>query len=117
MKPMSIGLATAAFALLLGLPSAAQAPDQQTVDIYLHKCAVCHARDGSGNTAKGRKEKVKPAWDPVNTKLTETEQTERITKGKGDMDGYGKEYSPAQIKALAGYMRYLAAQHSGGSAK
>ena len=34
------------------LPAAASAASAQ--DVYLDKCSVCHAKDGSGNTGEGQ---------------------------------------------------------------
>ncbi|HEY8714108.1 MAG TPA: cytochrome c [Candidatus Acidoferrum sp.] len=78
-------------------------------DVYLDKCSVCHAQDGSGNTAKGRKLKVKNARSPEVQKLSEAEMVEIIGKGKGkDMDGFAKELGDDMVKQLAVYYRSLA---------
>lgn len=86
------------------LPARAQDSGQ---DLYLHKCAVCHAKDGSGNTAKGKKLKVKNVRE--NLKDSEQKMIEVVTKGKGeDMDSYKGELSPDQIAAVVKYYRSLA---------
>ena len=75
-------------------------------DIYNHKCAVCHGKDGLGNTVKGKKVHVKDVH--ANMKHTQAEMIKVVTDGKGDMDSYKKEFTPEQIKALVDYYRSLA---------
>jgi mono/diheme cytochrome c family protein len=86
--------------------SSAQASAQ---DVYLDKCSVCHAKDGSGNTAKGRKLKVKDVRSPEVQKMTEAEMIDIVAKGKGqDMDGYEKTLGKDMVKNLVDYYRSLA---------
>jgi hypothetical protein len=54
-------------------------------DAYNKKCAVCHGKDGLGNTAKGKKVHVKDVH--VNMKDSEAEMTKAVTDGKGDDHG------------------------------
>ncbi len=87
-----------------GISSAASAQD-----VYLDKCSVCHAKDGSGNTAKGRKLKVKDVRSPDVQKMTEAEMIEIVAKGKGqDMDGYEKDLGKDMVKSVVEYYRSLA---------
>jgi len=77
-------------------------------DIYLDKCAVCHGEDGTGKTAKGKKLKVKDVREQV-TKMTVEQMVEEVTKGKEpDMDAFGKDYTPEQIRQMVAYYRDLA---------
>jgi mono/diheme cytochrome c family protein len=92
-----------------GASSLASAPAATAQDVYLDKCSVCHAQDGSGNTAKGRKLKVKNVRSPEAQKLSEAEMTEIVAKGKGkDMDGFEKELGSDMVKQLVAYYRSLA---------
>ena len=76
--------------------------------IFLDKCSVCHGEDGVGKTAKGKKLKVKDIHETVKTE-SEADMIKIATDGKGkDMDGFGKDYKPAQIKGLVQYYRSLA---------
>ncbi len=76
--------------------------------LFLDKCSICHGEDGTGKTAKGKKLKVKDIHATVTTE-SEADMTKIVTDGKGkDMDGFGKDYSPAQIKGLVDYYRSLA---------
>ena len=76
--------------------------------IFLDKCSVCHGEDGVGKTAKGKKLKVKDIHETIKTE-SEADMIKIATDGKGkDMDGFGKDYKPDQIKALVQYYRSLA---------
>ncbi len=89
--------------------SAASAAPPTAQDVYLDKCSVCHGQDGSGNTAKGRKLKVKNVRSPEVQKLSEAEMIDIVAKGKGkDMDGFGKELGDDMVKQLVTYYRSLA---------
>lgn len=82
------------------------AAQQSAEDIYNHKCAVCHGKDGLGNTAKGKKVHVKDVH--ANMKDSEAQMIKIVTEGKGDdMDSYKKEFTPSQIKDLVDYYRSL----------
>ena len=79
---------------------------QSADDLYNKKCAVCHAKDGSGNTAKGKKAHVKDVHQ--NMKDSEAAMIKVVTDGKGDdMDSYKSEFTADQIKALVEYYRSL----------
>jgi mono/diheme cytochrome c family protein len=99
---------------LLAVALAAGAPAQGAFnarDVFLDKCATCHARDGSGHTIKGHKDGVKPVTQTVK-KYTEAQMIQIVTKGKGAyMNGFSDQFTPAQIKALVEYYRSLATQH------
>lgn len=89
---------------LVYLPSAAA--QQSAADNYGHKCAVCHGKDGSGNTAKGKKVHVKDVH--ANMKDSEADMIKIVTEGKGDdMDAYKSEFTASQIKDLVDYYRSL----------
>ncbi len=92
----------------LALASPAPASAQ---DVYLDKCAVCHAKDGSGNTAKGRKVKAKDLRSAEIQKMSDAELIDAVAKGKGkDMDGFEKELGSDMVKQLVAYCRTLAKQ-------
>jgi mono/diheme cytochrome c family protein len=85
-------------------PQAAQAQD-----VYLDKCAVCHAKDGSGNTAKGKKVKAKDLRSAEVQKMTDAQLIDAVANGKGkDMDGFQKELGADTVKQLVAYCRSLA---------
>jgi mono/diheme cytochrome c family protein len=76
--------------------------------LFLDKCANCHSKDGSGQTAKGKKLELKDMRSADVQKMTDAKMLELIAKGKGDMDGYEKELKPDEIKALVAYVRTFA---------
>ena len=106
-----IAVATLVFFLFATRDRASSAPSPQASaqDVYLDKCSVCHAKDGSGNTAKGRKLKVKDVRSPDVQKMSEAQMIDIVAKGKGqDMDGYEKELGKDMIKSVVEYYRSLA---------
>jgi mono/diheme cytochrome c family protein len=82
----------------------AQSPAEK---VFLDKCANCHSKDGSGQTAKGKKLELKDLRSAEVQKIPDAKLFELIAKGKGDMDGYQKELGDEQIKALIAYIRTL----------
>jgi mono/diheme cytochrome c family protein len=86
-------------------------PAQDSQQVYLDKCAVCHAKDGSGNTAKGKKVKAKDLRSAEIKKMTDVELLDAVAKGKGkDMDGFQKELGADMVKQLVVYCRTLGGQ-------
>ena len=99
-------ITTGGVLFLLGAFGAWAQPDAK--DIYLDKCAVCHGADGAAKTAKGKKLKMKSVHETA-AKMKAEEMLKIVQDGKApDMDGYGKQFSAAQIKALVDYYRGLA---------
>jgi cytochrome c6 len=91
--------------ICLALPGALYAQDAGA--LFNKKCAVCHGKDGMGQTAKGKKVHVKAVSANINN--PEADQIKIVEDGKGDdMDGYKKDYSADQIKSLVEYYRSLA---------
>ena len=77
-------------------------------DLYLERCATCHGEDGAGQTAKGKKLKMKGVNETA-AKMSSDDMSKVVQNGKGvDMNAYGKEFSKDQIKALVDYYRSLA---------
>ena len=103
-----ISLVVLIVAAVLGLPALVPAQTKSAADIYRDKCAVCHGEDGAGKTAKGKKLKVKDVRETVK-KLTAEQMAEVVAKGKDpDMDAFGKELTPDQVKQIVAYYRGLA---------
>ncbi len=96
------------FAMIFGCVLwASPAPQKSAQDVYLDKCSVCHAKDGSGNTAKGRKVKAKDLRSAEIQKMTDAELIHDVGQGKG-MDGFEKELGADMVKQLVAYCRSLA---------
>lgn len=102
------GIAAVAAVGFLLWPAGVSSQGKAISDIYLDKCAVCHAADGSGKTAKGRQLKVEDVRKTI-VKLTSEQMVEIVAKGKKpDMDAFSPEFSADQIKQLTEYYRGLA---------
>lgn len=104
------GITFVSFLLSVGdLASFGPSPQASAQDVYLDKCSICHAKDGSGNTAKGRKLKVKDVRSAEVQKMSEADMIDVVAKGKGkDMDGYEKELGKDVVKNVVEYYRSLA---------
>jgi mono/diheme cytochrome c family protein len=88
---------------------AATAPQEDVKQVFVNKCAVCHGEDGAGQTAKGKKLKIKDIRSADVQKLSDAKWTEAILKGAGqDMPPYEKELGADMAKKLTTYMRDLA---------
>ena len=89
----------------LAVPLSLQA-QQPAEDLYNHKCAVCHGKDGSGKTAMGKENNVKDVH--TNMKDSEEMMIKAVTDGLGaNMDSYKKQFTADQIKSLVDYYRSL----------
>lgn len=78
-------------------------------DVYLDKCSVCHGPDGAGQTARGKRLKLKDLRSPEIQKLTDAQLYDIIAKGKGkDMAGYEQELGKDSVQQLVAYTRELA---------
>ena len=105
MKSFVTFTAIAAGLLLTGADAGAQGDAK---DLYLSKCATCHGPDGVAKTAMGRKLKVKDVHATA-ASMSADAMIKIVSDGKGpDMDAYGKQFKPEQIKALVDYYRSLA---------
>ena len=72
--------------------------------LYRTHCASCHGNDGRSNTEKGRKLEA----DDISGTTDSIEKISRmIANGKGDMPGFKKKLSAAQIKSIANYVKTL----------
>jgi mono/diheme cytochrome c family protein len=104
-----VGFVVAACIFGYGALAASAAPVQDDVkDVYTKKCAVCHGEDGSANTARGKRLKMRDIRSPEVQKLTPAQWTEAVLKGTKDMDGYEKELGADMCNKLAAYMQELA---------
>ena len=68
-------------------------------------CASCHGKDGSGNTAMGKKLGVKDYSKDQG--FSDAEAANVIKNGKGKMKAYKDKLSDADVKALVAYVRSL----------
>lgn len=108
MRGTILTLTTTAALILAMLGSRPAAQAKTAASIYADKCTTCHGADGKGQTAKGKKLKVKDVHETVK-KLTVAQMEEIVTKGKDpDMDAFGKELGADMVKQITAYYRTLA---------
>ena len=101
-------LLLAASTLVFLAKAVSAVPQKSAEDTFNRKCAICHAKDGSGNTPRGKKYSVKDIRTTIK-KDSEEQMVEIVEKGKGaNMDAFGDELSADEIKALVEYYRSLA---------
>ncbi|HQR31768.1 MAG TPA: c-type cytochrome [Blastocatellia bacterium] len=81
---------------------------QSAKSLFAQKCSVCHANDGTGNTAKGKEVKARN-WktDPEVKKMTEAKMIEIVSKGKGKMEAYEKTLGKEKVQMLVTYSKEL----------
>jgi mono/diheme cytochrome c family protein len=89
-------------------PVAASPLQQEVKAAYLQKCASCHAPDGSGNTAYGKKNNLRDIRSKEVQALTDAKLYQIIAKGAGKMPGYEKSLGADMCKKLTTYMREMA---------
>ena len=73
--------------------------------LWAQHCASCHGKDGSGNTAMGKKLGVKDYTKDQG--FSDAEAANVIKSGKGKMKAYKDKLSDADVKALVAYVRSL----------
>ena len=91
-------------ALLFHLPASAAETPQLWIKA---KCAVCHAKDGSGKTDTGRKLAVRDLRSPEVQKLTDRQLTRSITGGHERMPSFQRQVTAADVRILLNYIRDL----------
>jgi mono/diheme cytochrome c family protein len=98
-----------AFAGLL-LIAAPAALAEDGAALFKAKCAACHGQDGSGDTAIGKKSKLRDLRSPEVQKQTDAELTSVIADGNGKpAHAYKKKgMTDGQIKAVVAHIRSIA---------
>ena len=81
-----------------------RANSQSTFDA---KCAMCHGKDGSGNTPMGKNMKVPDLTSKAVQSKSNADLADVIAKGKGVMPAYASQMSKAEIKQMVMYVRHL----------
>ena len=80
---------------------------QSMKSLYASKCAVCHANDGTGNTAKGKELKVRDFHSAEFKKMPDAKAMEVMLKGKGKVEAYEKTLGKEKVEQLLAYCREL----------
>ena len=95
------GIAYAGLVLPL---SATDAPGSSS---FRSNCVICHSADGSGNTALGKKFKVRDLRSPEVQKATDAELSELILKGKKPMPAFAGKLNEKQVQEVVEYLREM----------
>ncbi len=95
------------FGLAILCSAATLRAEDKTPAIFRQKCAACHGPDGKAQTAAAKNLGVKSFADPAVAKMSETDLSAAIEKGKGKMPAYGKSMTADDIKAMVAYIRAL----------
>jgi mono/diheme cytochrome c family protein len=74
---------------------------------YRQKCSACHGADGKAQTAAAKSLGVRSFADPEIVKMSDSELSTIIDKGKDKMPSYGKTMKPDELKAMVAYVRSL----------
>jgi cytochrome c6 len=94
--------------LNLNASQASSPPGPGGEELYNARCAACHGGDARGNTAVGKKMKIRDLRSPEVQKQSDEDLKKIITDGKGSMPGFGKRLDKTQIQDLVAYIRSLA---------
>ena len=107
MKNLLIKSSLLILVLALVLPAFSVAADTGP-DLFATKCASCHAKDGSGNTAMGKNLKVRDLGSADVQKMSDKDLKDIVSKGKPPrMPAYGSKLNDAQINDLVKFIRSL----------
>jgi mono/diheme cytochrome c family protein len=98
-------ITNAALFLCLALPASAE--NDWCKNLYIAKCASCHAPDGSGENYLGRKFNVGD-FRPRVKKMRDERIEELVLNGKGNMPA-NKKLGAEKLQGLTAYLRALAA--------
>lgn len=103
----SLALVVAGLFLLSSLSLAGQPPADDGAATFKSKCAMCHGPDGSGDTAMGKKMKIKDLRSAEVQKQTDAQIADIIAKGKSPMMGYEKQLDKEKINQVVAFLREL----------
>ena len=105
---IALAVALPAIAIMLtNSPGARGSTSAANEALFKSKCAMCHAADGSGNTAMGKKLAIRDLRSAEVQGQSNAQLTSVISKGKGKMPAYEKSLSPDQVRELVAFVRRL----------
>ena len=87
--------------------SAASSSSVSQKGVYNANCASCHGRDGKANTPKGRTTEADDLTDSSVKSMSDAKIARIIRNGKGEMPGFAKKMTAAQITAVVAYVKKL----------
>lgn len=116
MKIAVLSCAAMGAAMLIAVPPARAAGESGTA-LFKRSCAGCHGANGAGQTAMGKRMKIRDLRSEEVQKQSDTELYDLIAKGKGKMPAYEKKLTKPQIEALVTHIRSLAKGEAKGEAR
>jgi len=84
-----------------------RAEDSPGAVLFRSNCVICHGGDASGNTALGKKYKVRDLKSAEAQKATDAEWFDLISKGKKPMPAFAGRLKDDQIHDVISYLREL----------
>jgi mono/diheme cytochrome c family protein len=72
------------------------------------KCALCHGKDGSGDTKQGKEMKVPDLRSEAVQKLTDDEIAKAVAGGHLRMPAFSTQLKPDEVRLLTQFIRDLA---------
>lgn len=76
-------------------------------DLYLRNCARCHGADGKSETKLGNDLAAPDLTSRAIKRKSRSKIARVIANGDGEMPGFGKKLSKADINLLVNYVRSL----------
>ena len=99
---MKIKMSLLSIAFLLAAPAAFG----DATELYTKNCASCHGADGKGQTAMGKKFKLKDYTDAkVQASFSDAEALKVILEGKEKMKAFKDKMTEAEAKDLVKHVR------------
>jgi mono/diheme cytochrome c family protein len=102
-----IGTVAISGIVFAGLTLPLRAEDLPGAALFRSNCVICHGGDASGNTALGKKYKVRDLRSAEAQKATDAEWFDLISKGKKPMPGFAGRLKDDQIHEVISYLREL----------
>ena len=87
--------------------NAASSSSASQKSVYNTNCASCHGRDGKSNTPKGRSTEADDLTDSSVKSMSDAKMARIIRNGKGEMPGFAKKMTAAQVAAVVAYVKTL----------
>jgi cytochrome c6 len=98
----------AALAIGFSLPPLARAASAKSgAATFASKCAMCHAKDGSGNSPMGKNLKLRDLRSKEVQAQSDKQLYDVIANGKSPMPGYDGQLSKSDIEDLVAFIREL----------
>ena len=82
--------------------------DADARSLFAKNCATCHGNDGQAKTFKAKLNHARNLTDSAwQANVSDERLFNSIANGRGDMPGWGKKLTEAEINSLVAYVRQL----------